>query len=92
VFDDAEAGYGHVAWPQVKWGAYNSASGETRPACGDIDRDGRDEIVVGLGQGGLGYLEVFDDAVTGHVHVAWPRVQWGSYNTTNGGTWPAVKK
>jgi hypothetical protein len=89
VFDDAVAGYGHVAWPRVQWKGYNSANGETWPVCGDIDGDGRDEIVVGLGGGGGGYLEVFDDAVAGYGHVAWPRVQWKGYNSANGETRPA---
>ena len=89
VFDDATAGYSHLAWPRVLWAAYNSANGETRPACGDVDGDGRDEIVVGLGQGAEGYLEVFDDATAGYAHMAWPRVQWWTYNSTNGQTRPA---
>jgi hypothetical protein len=92
VLDDALGGYAHLAWPRVLWGSYNSANGETRPACGDVDGDGRDEIVVGLGQGAGGYLEMFDDAVGGYVHLAWPRIQWPSYCSANGETWPAVKE
>ena len=96
VFDDATAGYSHLAWPRVLWAAYNSANGETRPACGDVDGDGRDEIVVGLGQGAEGYLEVFDDATAGYAHLAWPRVEAWTYNfyywtyiSSNGETRPA---
>jgi len=92
VFDDASAGYGHLAWPRVLWGTYNSANGETRPACGDVDGDGLDEIVVGLGQGARGYLEVFDDASAGYAHLAWPRIQWANYCSARGETWPALKK
>ena len=36
----------HIDWPE-----YNKLSGEMRVAAGDIDGDGRDEIVVGLGPG-----------------------------------------
>jgi hypothetical protein len=89
VFDDAVAGYAHMGWPRVQWKGYNTANGETRPACGDIDGDGRDEIVVGLGNGSGGYMEVFDDAVGGYGHMGWPRVQWKGYNATNGETRPA---
>jgi len=149
VFDDGTAGYGHLSWPRVSWNAYNSANGESRPACGDvdgdgvdeiviglgssgsgwfevfeyeggravhrdwvrvrykdynsqdgesrpvcgdIDGDGRDEIVVGLGQGGGGYMEVFDDASAGYGHLAWPRVHWQAAVSANGETWPGVKK
>jgi hypothetical protein len=92
VFDDAVAGYAHLAWPRVHWGVYNSANGETRPAFGDIDGDGRDEIVIGLGQGGGGWFEVFDDATAGYVHLGWPRIQSEPYCNVNGETWPAVKE
>jgi hypothetical protein len=92
VFDDALAGYAHLAWPRVRWGSYDSANGETRPTCGDVEGDGRDEIVVGLGQGAGGYFEVFDDASAGYAHMAWPRVHWGSYCSVNGETWPAVRE
>lgn len=36
VFDDAAAGYAHLAWKQVGWTAYNEANGETWPAVGNI--------------------------------------------------------
>jgi hypothetical protein len=89
VFDYASGAVTHKAWKRVNWGGYNSASGETRPACGDMDGDGRDEIVIGLSGDGDGYLEVFDDAVAGYVHLAWGRIQWGGYNSGNGESWPA---
>ncbi len=33
----------------LPWNAYNSYSGETRVATGDLDGDGLDELVVGIG-------------------------------------------
>jgi len=92
IFDYDADSITHKDWGVVQWLEYNITNGETRPACGDIDGDGLDEIVIGLGQGADGYLEIFDDAVAGCGHVAWPRVHWKSYNSTNGETWPALKK
>jgi hypothetical protein len=89
IFDFSSGRPIHKVWKRVNWGSYNSASGETRPACGDIDGDERDEIVMGLSGGGEGYLEVFDDGLAGYAHLAWGRVNWGAYNSANGETWPA---
>jgi hypothetical protein len=57
-----------------------------------IDGDGRDEIVAGLGAGARGYLEVFDDGSAVYAHLVWPRIQWASYCSANGATWPALKE
>jgi hypothetical protein len=92
VFDYSSGSVTHKAWLRVHWGAYNSSVGETRPASGDLDGDGRDEVAVGLGPGGSGYLEVLDDASAGYAHLGWPRVDWSTYNTANGETWPAIKR
>jgi len=92
VLDDAMPGYPHLSWIQAGWAAYNTANGETRPACGDVDRtDPADEIVVGFGVGGDGRLRVLDDAASGHVPLAFPQVHAPAYNAANGETWPAVK-
>jgi hypothetical protein len=90
VFDDGLTGYAHLAWPRVQWKGYNMANGESRPACGDIDEDGKDEIVVGLGGGAGGFMEILEDASVGFVHLAWPQIQWKGYNTANGETWPGL--
>jgi hypothetical protein len=92
VFDYIPGDVAHTAWKRVNWGGYNSQNGEARPRCGDIDGDGKDEIVVGLGQGGKGWMEIFDDSSTGFGHLDWVLVEWKDYCTANGETWPAVRK
>ena len=65
---------------------------EVRPAWCDVDGDGLDELVLGLGPGGRGWLEVKDDPETGFVHVDWLRADGGgleTYYMENGETYPA---
>jgi len=79
----------HLAWGQIPWKEYNDLNGETWPACGDIDGDGVDEIVVGLGKGGQGKLAVFSYSL-GHVALRqWTSVPWDEYNEAIGETRPA---
>ncbi len=90
VVNGAAGGYGHRSWFQVQWAGYAAANGTTFPAAGDLDGDGRAEVVVGLGSGGSGYLEVFEDANGAFAHRAWLRVSWALYNQAAGETHPAV--
>ena len=90
VLDDADNQFRLLTWLRVNWAAYNTSNGETYPAVGDIDGDGRGEIVVGLGQGGQGYMAVFDDASGGFAHMRWLQVPWDAYKTGFGSTHPAV--
>jgi len=90
VRGDATAGYAHSTWIQVPWPAYNDTNGETFVAAGDLDGDGRSEIVIGLGTGAGGWLEIRDDATTGYAHLTWVRLGWPAYNNLNGATHPAV--
>ena len=92
VFDYGSGKASHKDWVRVNWSSYNGTSGETRPVCGDIDGDGRDEIVAGLAYGGKGYMEILDDTSNAYTHLGWPRIHWSSYNSTNGETWPIVKQ
>jgi hypothetical protein len=55
---------------QGGWPQYDALNGETFPACGDLDGDGRDEIVVGLGDQGQGYMQVLDDRQAGFAPMA----------------------
>ncbi len=92
VFKYNEGEVVHFGWGQVEWNEYNSLIGETRPVCADIDGDGADEIIVGLGSKGGhsdipgGRFEVFDNDLT---HLSWAYVNWSEYNSVNGETWPA---
>jgi hypothetical protein len=82
VFDDAAHGYAFLRWIQVSWAAYNAANGEVWPAVGDLDGDGRAEIVAGLGAGGHGWYEIFDDAANNFAHLAWKQVAWPTYTAS----------
>src|SRR5262249_13641765 len=62
VFGDSAHGFAFLKWIQVSWPTYNNLNGEVWPAVGDIDGDGKAEIVAGLGAGGQGYFQIFDDA------------------------------
>ena len=85
-----DGNFAHQAWTGVPFGTYNTANGETRPACGDLDGDGRDEIVIGLGPGARGILEIRDDVLANFAHLAWIQVPWAAYDDANGETFPAV--
>jgi hypothetical protein len=97
VKDDADTGYSHLTWLRVAFNSYNANNGETFPACRDLDGDGRDEIAVGLGNGGGGWVQAFDDASGGYAPLAgtpyaggWIRVGWSIYNTNRGEVHPAI--
>jgi hypothetical protein len=90
IFDDASTGYQHLAWRQVAWPVYNAANGTTHPAVGDLDGDGKAEIVLGLGSGGGGWIEVIQSSAGNYNHGSWLQVSWPAYNASNGTTYPAV--
>ena len=87
VLDDD---FSFVRWGQVDWPDYNVANGETRPALGDIDGDGKDEIVIGLGAGGNGMLQVFRYADGVLASMGWAELGWPDYEQANGETWPSL--
>ncbi|MEK7867521.1 MAG: SBBP repeat-containing protein [Planctomycetota bacterium] len=92
VRDDALAGHAPLTWIRVPWAAYNGAVGETRPACGDIEGDGLDEVLVGLGPypSSGGFTWVAEDSAGAFATVRWARVPWAAYNGTVGATRPAA--
>jgi hypothetical protein len=90
ILDDAANGHRLLKWIRLPWPLYNAANGEVFPAAGDLDGDGRAEIVLGLGPGGGGYFLVVDDATQGFKTIGWRQVSWAAYNEANGATHPAV--
>jgi len=90
ILDDPAHGYQWLGWLRVAWPSYNAAHGAVFPAVGDLDGDGRAEIIAGLGAGSQGYIQIFDDAVAGYTHLGWRQVTWSEYNASNGETHPAV--
>ncbi|MEE3330650.1 MAG: VCBS repeat-containing protein [Myxococcota bacterium] len=94
IFDDENENFAPIGSILLDWPEYVAANGETRPALGDVDADGRDEVVIGLGAGGDNYLAIRDDQLGGF------RDLWSPYGphgwlkvdapSTDGSTTPAV--
>ncbi|HEX5473763.1 MAG TPA: hypothetical protein VFX12_03790 [Vicinamibacterales bacterium] len=49
MLDDATANFVALRWLQLDFAAYTGANGTLHPAVGDLDGDGKAEIVAGLG-------------------------------------------
>ena len=79
----------HLTWGRIDWADYNKTNGESWPSTGDIDGDGTDEIIIGLGPGGGGWLEIFHYSSGKVVHKDWVKVNWDDYNKLSGETRPA---
>ena len=89
VFDDLAKGLAVRRWARVPDSAYDAANGEVRPACGDLDGDGRAEVVAGLGAGGAGWVHRFEDLVGGLAWRGRTQMQWSAYTSTGAGVRPA---
>ena len=90
VLDDVLSHTPTLTWRQVEWPFYTSADGRTHPAVGDVDGDGAEEIIIGLGPGSNGWLEIFGGATPSLAHREWLWVPWPEYTAANGTTWPAA--
>jgi hypothetical protein len=82
--------YGSTAWLQVLRSSHYSVGGDLHPAAGDIDGDGLDELVVGLGRHGRGGIAILDDDEHSHALLAWIELGWEYYSSTFGAIYPAV--
>jgi hypothetical protein len=91
MFQVLDDDYELLAWGQIDWSEFNELDGATWPACGDVDFDSRDEIIVGLGSGGGGRVEIFDYALKDKEvkHKDWIEVAWDDYSEEYGETRPA---
>ena len=68
----------HWAAPMVVGDpAYRVQDGQTRPACGDLDGDGRDEIVVGFGPSSNVEVLILEDGQLGFKPVNRPSTPRG---------------
>ncbi len=91
-----DAGRSRVQVSYKKAQFYADVNGETHPACGDIDGDGANELVVGLGAGGFLKVHAFDDLSTGfHEYMATERgfldpIAFGGFGDADGRAIPAV--
>ena len=90
VLDDATGGFATLRWLQLDYPAYTAAVGTVHPAVGDIDGDGRDEIVAGLGPYAGGWLMVWDDAAANYAGLVWIQMNGTHADLANGATWPAI--
>lgn len=88
-FEVLDSNHQHLFWGQVNWGPYNEGNGETWPTCGDIDGDGKDEILIGLGKGGMGIIEVFSVSDNQLKHLTWMASTWNEYNLARGEVRPS---
>ena len=89
-FEVLDHDYKHLTWGKVQWDSYNKINGETWPAVGDLDGDGKEEIVIGLGEHGEGRVEIFE-YINGELrHKSWAKSTWQHYNTSYGAIIPAV--
>jgi hypothetical protein len=90
ILNGVADGFRHRAWVRAPWPDYNTYFGMTWPGAGDVDGDGIDEIVVGLGGGSQGWFAVLDDEAHGFAIVRWLRLGWPEFNEHSGETHPAV--
>ena len=79
----------HTSWIKVGWEDYCIAGGGVRPACGNIDFNRKDEIILGLYPANDFMPEGKFEVLAGNArHLAWGFVDWPDYNALSGETRP----
>jgi hypothetical protein len=91
-FASTGTGFRSARWTRIPWSAYARANGASWPACGDMDGNGRAEIVVGLGYypSDGGWAAILGDATTGFALRGWRQAGWRDYNAIDGEIHPAL--
>jgi hypothetical protein len=89
VFEILDDDFTHLAWGEIGWSDYNEANGESWPSTGDIDGDGKDEIIIGLGPGGEGKFETLRLSSADLVHMDWGEINWQDYKDLYGEIHPS---
>ncbi len=94
---DPRDGFAEIASRELPHDDYIEAGGELWPACGDVDGDGLEELLVGLDGPGDGYYALFDgdDGPSGppaEGAPGWERLPHAIYNQVDGATRPAVSR
>lgn len=92
IFNYLSSALVYSATTAIDWADYNAVNGETRPVLGDIDNDRRSEMLVGLGNGGAGYVDLLDDANTQFIKIDSMQLGTPAYQAASGALWPAVKR
>lgn len=90
AFDDEHRSHAFLGWFTAGPAAYRSANGEVRVAAGDVDGDGRDELVIGFGVGGAGRVEIRDDRTANWAVMGVMTIPFPAYNSARGALWPAA--
>jgi len=100
IFDVDSTGYNFIGWRGFqtigKESTYRRQCGETRPAIGDVDNDGRAEVAVGVGYcpaaGDTGnQVDIFDFNSPGVAYwKASIQVDWPAFRAAGVGVWPAI--
>src|SRR5262249_34057751 len=60
--------------------AYGTFSGGVRVAAGDVNGDGKADIITGAGPGGGPHVKVFNGASTGLIPALLPGFSWFAYS------------
>ena len=92
VFLAADSNFYRWSIHTVPWSTYVARGGGAHPAAANVDGIGTDELVVGLTEGGAGWLAVMTPGGRYDAYSlrSWIRVPWPDYSERVGETFPAA--